>query len=100
MTGMGLSAAPRNDGCSMTTLRCRPAVAPSGGNTVKRCDNLVDHVLDQHFVVALPHHADHRLGAGGADDQAAVAVEAALAVLDGAAHLGVLERLAALVAHV
>ena len=45
-------------------------------------------------IVALAHHADHRLGAGRADDQAAVAVEPLRAVDDRGLHLGVLERLA------
>ena len=52
------------------------------------------------LVVALAHHPDHRLGAGRADHQPALAVELLLGALDGEPDLGVLQRLARLVAHV
>src|SRR5882757_10336889 len=66
----------------------------------ERADDVVDDILDQDAVVALAHHANHGLGAGGADQQAAVAVEPLLAVGDRGLDLGVVERLAAAVAHV
>src|SRR5262249_22458740 len=74
--------------------------SPCSGGVVERVDDAVDDLLDQHLVVALAHDADHRLGARRAHDQPAMAVEPSLGVLDGVAHLGVLERLAAAVAHV
>jgi hypothetical protein len=55
----------------------------SGSRLPKRGDDVVDDFLDQDAVVALAHHADHGLGAGRADEQAAMAVEALLAVGDG-----------------
>src|SRR5215813_14458211 len=70
------------------------------GGVTERGDDVVDHFLDQDAIVALAHHADHGLGAGGAHQQAAVAVEALLAVDDGRLDLGIVERLAAAVAHV
>src|SRR5207247_1022513 len=76
------------------TTRCRSA------HLAERIDDAVDDLLDQPAVVALAHDADDRLGSRGADDQTAVAVEALFAMLDGGADLGVLQRLAALVAHV
>ena len=65
--------------CDYTRELPRPSVqrfrvgqsAGSGRDVGQRLDDAVDHLLDQHLVVALAHHADHRLGAGGADDQAA-----------------------------
>src|SRR5689334_10214350 len=39
------------------TRLCRRGVAERG-------DDLIDDVLDQQAIVALAHHADHRLGAG------------------------------------
>ena len=78
-------------------LRCNLAATPP---PARARDDVIDHFLDQDAVVALAHHADHRLGAGGADQQAAVAVEPFLAVDDRGLHLGVVERLAAAVAHV
>ena len=30
----------------------------------ERGDDVIDHFLDQDAVIALAHHADHRLGAG------------------------------------
>src|ERR1700736_726542 len=61
----------------------------------ERVADLIDDLLDQDAVVALAHHPDHRLGAGGADQQAAVAVEAPFAVDDRRLHPGMVERLAA-----
>ena len=68
----------------MASGETQPAI-PLGdsGGLGERIDDAVDHLLDQHLVVALAHHADHRLGAGRADDQPAVAVEALLGHLDG-----------------
>jgi len=60
----------------------------------ERVADLVDDLLDQDAVVALAHHPDHRLGAGGADQQAALAVEALFAVNDRRFHPGMVERLA------
>ena len=57
-------------------------------------------LLDEELVLALAHHADHRLGAGGADDQPPLPVEPLHRVLDRGLHLGVLERLAVAIAHV
>src|SRR5579872_3246386 len=73
---------------------------PSGRRLPQRGDDVVHDVLDQGAVVAFAHHADHRFGAGGAHEEAAVAVEALLAIGDRRLHLGILERLAALVADV
>src|SRR5882757_223558 len=73
-------------------LRCR--------GVAERVADLVDDLLDQDAVVALAHHPDHRLGAGGADQQAALAVEAFFAVDDRRFHPGMVERLAAAVAHI
>ncbi len=50
-----------------------------GGRLAQRIDDAVDDLLDQHLIVALAHHADHRFGAGRADHQAAIAVEPLLA---------------------
>jgi hypothetical protein len=57
----------------------REAVPPlSGRPTIRlschvgqRFDDAVDRILDQGLVVALPHHPDHRLGAGRPHDQTA-----------------------------
>src|SRR5262249_55842361 len=56
--------------------------------------------LDQHLVVALAHHADHRLGAGRPDDEAAAAAEFLFGVGDHGFHTRILERLSFLVAGV
>src|SRR5215475_2112426 len=69
----------------------------SGGSLAERRDNMVDYFLDQDAIVALAHHANDRLGAGGADQKAAMAVEPFLAVADGRLDLCILERLAAAV---
>src|ERR1700692_4133765 len=66
----------------------------------ERGDDVIDHFLDQDAVVALAHHADYRLGTGGANQEPAVAVEPVLAGDDGRLDLVVVERLAAAVAHV
>src|SRR5262249_16325589 len=68
--------------------------------TCERLDHAFDDLLHQDLVAALAHNPDDRLGPGGAHDQPAVSVEARFRILDGAAHIGILERLAALVAHV
>ena len=47
-----------------------------------RVDDVVHDAVDQIAVIALRHHADHRLGAGGADDQATDGAEPLLAGLD------------------
>ena len=46
-----------------------------GRDLVQGVDHAIDHVFDQRAVVAFRHDADDRLGAGGADDQAAATVE-------------------------
>src|SRR3954469_333059 len=66
----------------------------------ERRDDGIDDVLDQDAILALAHDADHRLGAGGADQQAAVAVEPLLAIGDRRFDIGIVERLAALVTDV
>src|SRR6266566_6670405 len=72
----------------------------SGSRLSERRYDVVDHFLDQETVIALAHHADHGLGAGRAHQQTAMAVEALLAVDDRGFDLGVVERLAAAIAHV
>src|SRR5580704_3729617 len=72
----------------------------SGRGLAERGDDVIDHFLDQDAVVALTHHANHRLGARRADQQPAVAVEPLFAGDDCRLDLGVVERLAAAVAHV
>src|SRR3954470_15610321 len=74
--------------------------ALSRRGVAERVADLVDDLLDQDAVVALTHHPDHRLGAGRADQQATVAVEALFAVDDRRLHPGMVERLAAAVAHI
>src|SRR3954468_19581242 len=83
---------PRLRGDDTATLRSR--------GVAERGDDMVDHFLDQDAVVALAHHADHRFGAGGADQQPAMAVEALLALKNRRLDLGGIERLAAAVADV
>src|SRR4029077_20841358 len=63
-------------------------------------DDAVDHLLDKHLVVTLAHDADHRLGPARPPAQPAMPVETGVRVLDGVAHLGALERLAAPVTYV
>src|SRR6478735_12594701 len=70
------------------------------GSAGQGVDDAVDHLLDKHLVVTLAHDADHRLSAGRPHDQPAMPVETGLRVLDGVAHLGALERLAAPVTYV
>src|SRR5262245_58636545 len=72
----------------------------SGGGLRERLDNAVHHLLDEPLVIPLAHHPDHRFGARGAYDEAAVAIKAGFGRLDGGPDAGVFERLAALVAHV
>src|ERR1700730_7751105 len=72
-------------------------VERSGGDVAQGIDDAVDDFLDQHAVLAFAHDADHRLGAGGANDETAVAVEAPFRLLDGGADLGGLQRLSAAV---
>src|SRR6266702_2242604 len=66
----------------------------------QRRDDVVDHFLDQDTVVALAHHPDHRLGAGRADQQPAMAVEPLFAGVDRRLDVGIVERLAAAITHV
>src|SRR5258708_38296716 len=80
-------AAMRQDTPDITSLGRR--------GVTERVADLIDDLLDQDAVVALAHHPDHRLGAGGADQQAALAVEALFAVDDRRLHPGMVERLAA-----
>src|ERR1700694_4283846 len=72
----------------------------SGRGLTERGDDAVDNFLDQDAVIALAHHADHRLGAGRTDQQPAVAVEPLFAGVDRRFDLGIVERLAAAIAHV
>src|SRR4029078_5036421 len=67
-----------------------------GGDPGEGVNDAVHHLFNQQPVIALAHNPDHGLGAGGANDQAAMTVEAAFAVLDGGPHLGILQWLAAL----
>src|SRR5712672_937777 len=66
----------------------------------QRRDDVVDHFLDQDTVVALAHHPDHRFGAGRADQQPAMAVEPLFAGVDRRLDVGIVEWLAAAIAHV
>src|SRR5712675_777865 len=66
----------------------------------QRRDDMVDHFLDQDTVVALAHHPDHRLGAGRTYQQPAVTVEPLFAGVDRRLDVGIVERLAAAIAHV
>src|SRR5260221_6137118 len=72
-----------------TARQCRPSPLDNGCDALcgrgltERGDDAVDHFLDQDAVVALAHHADHRLGAGGADQQAAMTVEPFFTGIDG-----------------
>ena len=53
---------------------------PRSGRRLRHgVDDIVHHALDEVAVVALGHHADHRLGAGRADHQAAALAEQLLA---------------------
>src|SRR5437870_1691640 len=67
--------------------RLRPPCALRRRGVAERGNDVVDHFLDQETIVALAHHADHRFGAGGADQQRAMAVEALLALVDCRLHL-------------
>ena len=46
------------------------------GGVAQGIDDTVDDRLDQQAILAFAHDPDHRLGARGADDEAAVTVEA------------------------
>jgi len=59
-----------------------------GCGLTERGDDVIDHFLDQIAVVALAHHPDHRLGAGGADQQPAMAVKPLFAGVDGRFDVG------------
>ena len=53
----------------------------SGRRRLAECiHDAVDDLLDQHLIVALAHHPDHRFGSRGPDHQTAVAVEPRLTV--------------------
>src|ERR1700752_5382240 len=97
-----LPSPTRGEGTTMRRGAAEMAsLGRSGGSRhAQRVDDIVHHFLDQDAVVALAHHADHGLGAGGAHEQPAVAVEALLAVGDRRFDFGILERLAAPVAHI
>src|SRR5665811_996050 len=82
-------------------IETEKALAGSGRRGVaERGDDVIDHFLNQDTVVALAHHANHRLGAGGADQQPAMAVEPFFAGVDRRFDLGIVERLAAAIAYV
>src|SRR5436305_13599897 len=80
--------------------RLCPPYASRRGGVAERGDDVIDHFLDQDAVVALAHHANHRFGAGGADQQPVMTVEPLLAIVNRRLDLGGFERLAAAVAHV
>src|SRR5215813_10839449 len=65
------------------------------GDGPDRGRDVVDDAADERFVLAFGHHADDRLGAGLADEDAAGLPERRLAGADGGLHLAVVERLAA-----
>src|ERR1700739_3111616 len=90
-----LPSPTRGEGTTMRRGAAEMAsLGRSGGSRLtQRGDDIVHHFLDQDAVVALAHHADHGLGAGGAHEQAAVAVEALLAVGDRGLDLGIVARL-------
>ena len=52
----------------------------------ERVHDVGDDGVDELHVVALGHHPDHRLGAGGTDDEAAGLAEPRLAAVDRLAH--------------
>ena len=68
--------------------RAYPADALGGGSLtltrrhLHRIADAVDHRLDLRRVLALGHHADHRLGARRADHEAALALQFALGIGD------------------
>src|SRR6185312_12493425 len=59
-----------------------------------RLADIADDAAEQLLVLALSHHADHRLGAGGPDDEPAVSAEPRIAGDDRLLHRPPLERLA------
>src|SRR5690348_669450 len=73
---------------------------PSGRDLADRLGDAFDDLLDQQLVIAFAGDADHRLGPRWPHDQPAMAIEALFGRGDRGKHLGVLVRLAALVAHV
>src|SRR3954469_5642566 len=66
----------------------------------ERIDDAVDDLLDERLVLALAHHADHRLGAGGGPDEPPMGGGGVDRGLDDRFHLGILERRAFAIAHV
>src|SRR3954469_12611471 len=74
--------------------------ASGGSGGGERIHDVVNHLLDQELVVTFAHNPDHRLRAGGADEQTGMTIGALLGVFDGGADAGVVEGLAAFVAHV
>src|SRR6202023_661680 len=72
----------------------------SGRRVGEGVDDPIDDLLNQYLVFTLAHDANHRLGPRRPDDQPSVPIETRLRVLDGRSHFRVLERLAALVAHI
>ena len=66
--------------------------ARSAGGAGKRADDVVHDLVNQAGVFALGHDADHRLGPRCADHQPAVSRQAVLALADGGAYLGIVER--------
>src|SRR5690349_8812470 len=58
---------PAGERCRKAWLKLSETASGRGSSGVaERGDDVVDHFLDQDAIVALAHHADHRLGAGGA----------------------------------
>ena len=82
------------------TIRTRPRFTPALGPRAIASRQRLRPCVHQLLVLALGHHADHRLGAAGADQDAAALAEPRLVRGDLALHLGVLQRRGAGVAHV
>src|SRR5215469_8909830 len=75
------------------TIRTRPRISTiSPGDALDGGGDLVDDAAHHRVVLALGHHADHRLGARVADDQPAACAEPALGVRDNRLDGFVLER--------
>src|ERR1700722_7753961 len=97
-TGSAAHHVERTTYCAASGERsnCRP----SGRGLAERGDDVVDDFLDQDAIVTLAHHANHGLGPGRAHQEPAMAVEPLLAGIDRRLDVGIVERLAAAVAHI
>src|SRR5688572_8338208 len=85
-----------------TTIRFRAQMRTKGSRRLSHgLANIVDQTLHQRRVVAFGHHANERLRAGFADDEAAAAFELRLCSGDPVLHrVGLERRLAAVEADV